>query len=404
MKDPIKLAHLVSHPIQYFAPLYRELARRREVDLTVFFYSDVSMREFHDFEFGLKIEWDVPLLDGYRYVFCPSARNTPIDGSPLARRNLDIVRELHRFDVIWAQGYAHLTAWMAFLATRWWRKEFIVRDDPTLIYKRSALRRAAKAAFLPFLFRNSWGLYVGKENRRYCEHYRMRRDRMFPARHAVDNSFFMSAAHRLKDKKTQLRSAFGLRRDLPVVLFCGKLIEKKRPLVLAEAFRRVRQRTPCSLLLVGDGSLRPDIEHALSGVPDVAFAGFMNQTEIPMAYSAADLLVLPSVGSETWGLTVNEAMCFGLPIIVSDQVGCAADLVDHGRNGFVVPHDDIDAFSTVIEALVVDPDKRAGFGTQSLEIVKNYSIEACADGIVAACMYATGHSNHQLVAHGEVTE
>ena len=120
-------------------------------------------------------------------------------------------------------------------------------------------------------------------------------------------------------------------------------------------------------------------------VPGVRVVGFLDQTEIPAAYAAADLFVLPTAFHETWGLVVNEAMNFALPIIVSDKVGCGADLVRPGWNGYVVGHDDVAGLATAIEALVDSPDSRRTFGARSLALVDAYSVESCADGIAAAC-------------------
>jgi glycosyltransferase involved in cell wall biosynthesis len=389
VNHPVRLAHLVSHPIQYFAPLYRVLAQRPEVELTVFFYSDETVREFADPGFGRRIEWDVSLLDGYRHVFCASSRRTPISGGPLARRNFDVIPRLRGFDVIWAHGYSHLTAWLAFLAARRRRQPFLLREESTLLPRRSWPRLALKAPALRLMFASAWGLYIGEQNRRYLEHYGMAPERMFPARYAVDNSFFRGEAEQLRPLAPQLRKEFGLSPDWPVVLFCGKLIAKKQPLLLADAFLRMRDRLPCSLLIVGDGELRPQLERMLGGRPDVAFAGFMNQTEISRAYAGSDVLALPSA-LEPWGLTVNEAMCFGLPIVASDQVGCAEDLVRPAWNGFIVPHQSTDALAGALETLVADVALRRAFGARSLELIDSYTVDACADGVVEASLSAVG--------------
>jgi glycosyltransferase involved in cell wall biosynthesis len=380
----------VSHPIQYFAPLYRELARRPDIDLTVYFYSDETVRSFHDQGFGRTIEWDVPLLDGYRHVFCRSAGRTPIVGGPFRRHNFDIVRQLHGYDVVWAHGYAHLTAWLAFLASRFRRTPFLLRDDPTLLRVRPLHRRALKAIALRAMFSQVWGLYVGDENRRYFEHYGVRPDRLFPAPHCVDNTYFQHAARTLGPQRSRIRAELGITDDAPVVLFCGKLIPKKQPRALLDAFLQVKE--PCWLLVVGDGEQRAALEGRAQR--NVVFTGFMGQRDIVRAYAAADLLVLPSAYDETWGLVVNEAMNFSLPVIVSDQVGCAADLVRPASNGFVVPANDTAALADAICKLVADSALRSTFGARGRALIDAYSIEACADGIVSACLAATGrHRN-----------
>jgi glycosyltransferase involved in cell wall biosynthesis len=393
----VRIAHLVSHPIQYFAPLYRELARRNEIDLTVYYYSDETVRSFHDPGFARTIEWDVPLLDGYRHVFCESARHTKITGNPLRRHNLDIVRQLSDYDVIWAHGYAHLTAWLAFLRARLAGIPFLLREEQTLIRKRPLHLRLFKAAALRVLFSGSWGLYIGEENRRYFEHYGVPTERLIPARYCVDNAYFQDAASTLRPERAQIRAELGISDDAPVVLFCGKLTPRKQPLRLVEAFARVT--SPCWLLMAGDGDQREVVESRASS--NVVFAGFMGQREIVRAYAAADIFVLPSA-YETWGLVVNEAMNFSLPIIASDRVGCTTDLVSPGWNGSVVPADNTAALTDAIQKLAADDSLRTTLGAHSRERIDAYSIEACADGIVRACLKAAGRPQDPQVGTTDV--
>jgi glycosyltransferase involved in cell wall biosynthesis len=391
----IRLAHLVSHALPYQVPLYRELSRRPEVDLTVFFYSDASVRGYRDVEFGREVRWDTALLDGYRYRHFASGARTPVQPSYGLRPNRDLLHAVlsEGHDAVWAHGYAWLNVWLvATLAPE--RTALLLRDDQTLIHGRPWYRAALKNVALRRLFGRSWGLYVGEQNRRYFLQYGMAEERLFPARHCVDNDFFQREAERLRPERRSIRARFGIRDDAPVLLFSGKLIPKKDPLLLIEAFERVRSEHECWLLLVGDGELREQAADVVARrrIPDVRFAGFLNQTEIPAAYAAADVFVLPSSLNETWGLVVNEAMNFSLPLVVSDKVGSAEDLVREGWNGVVFPSGDAAALAATLARLVADPELRSSFGRRSLERVGEYSVSACADGIVAACVAATARS------------
>jgi glycosyltransferase involved in cell wall biosynthesis len=401
---PIRVAHLVSHPIQYFAPLYREMAGREEIDFTVFFYSDATTREFIDPGFGRAVTWDTPLLDGYRSRILPSARRTGIAGGFIGRPNVDIIREATTgaYDVLWVHGYAHLTTWLAVAAARARGMRVLIRDEQTLLHGRPWARAAIKEAALRALYAQSSALYIGEENRRYFAHYGMPDDRRFAARYCVDNATLQQRAAELRRHRATLRARFGIATNAPVVLFAGKLIAKKQPLRLIEAFARVRRERDCALLIAGDGPLRADAQRMVAAlhVPDVHFAGFLNQRELPNAYAAADVFVLPSNLHETWGLVVNEAMNFGLPVVVTDKVGCATDLVRDGVNGFTVPHDDTQALVDAIGRLVDDRGLRERFGAISRKIIDRYTIEACADGIVAACI--NDRNEMRARAHAQV--
>ena len=397
---PLRIAHLVSHPVPYHVSLYREVAARPGVDLTVFFYSDASVRGYHDDEYGRAIQWDAPLLDGYRYRFFPSGRRTRVQGTWTGLPNWDLLWDVLRgpFDAIWVHGYAYLNAWLVAPAARAKRMPVLIREEQTLLHGRPWHRAALKSAALKALFRLTWGIYIGEQNRRYFRHYGMPEERLFPARYCVDNGFFRREHAALQPQRAELRRRFEIEGDVPVVLYSGKLVERKDPLTLVEAFARVRAERPCALLVVGDGELRQAVEALVASreIPDVHLAGFLNQSEISAAYTAADVFVLPSRHSETWGLVVNEAMNFALPVVVSDKVGCAEDLVRPGWNGFVFPAGNADALAEALTGLLGDAGRRAEFGQRSRDLVGRYSLEACADGILAACRAAAGSRGASL--------
>lgn len=386
---PVRVAHLVSHPVHYFAPLYRALASRPEIDLTVYFYSDAPLRGYHDAQFGRTIAWDTPLLEGYAHRFAPSASCTEAKASSI-RPDVPLAREIAagRYDVVWAHGYAHATTWLALAGGRAAGARLLVRDEQTLLHERPLHKRLLREPALRALFSQSSGLYIGEANRAFLRRYGMPDERLFAARYCVDNAYFRAKGDELAPRRDAIRRSFGITDDAPVVLFAGKLIEKKQPLRVIEAFARVRAQQRCWLLMAGDGAMRAECEGLIERLraPGVVMAGFLNQGELPRAYAAADVFVLASKLNETWGLVVNEAMNFGLPVVVSDKVGCAADLVRPGENGAIVPHDDTVALAEAIASLVADAPKRAAYGARSREIVSAYSTESAADGIVAACI------------------
>src|SRR5205823_1467894 len=188
---------------------------------------------------------------------------------------------------------------------------------------------------------------VGTSNAEYLRHYGVSPERLFFAPHFVDNDFFATAADAARHQPGGARTRFGIAPGAVVFLFAGKFTAKKRPVDLLEALARLRAaNVDANGLFVGDGPLRAQLEQRARelGAP-VVFTGFMNQGEIAAAYAAADCLVLPSDGGETWGLVVNEAMACGVPAIVSDAVGCAPDLIDEESTGFTFPLGDIKALA-----------------------------------------------------------
>jgi glycosyltransferase involved in cell wall biosynthesis len=384
----MRLAALFSHPIQYFAPLFRALASHSEVDLTVYFCSRQGLKEYVDPGFGKAFRWDIPLLEGYRHKFLPNLRQDRGTQGFLSLINPAIVRELQRerYDALWVHGYMHATNWFASITVRLIGTPILLRGESHLLEPRPFHIRLAKEVVLrPLLRMTSACLYIGTNNKAFYRYFGVPDDRLFFTPYTVDNAFFRQWAEKLAPQRQAIRARWGISDGRPVILYVGKLVPWKQPLSLLEAYYRVRQRHLCALLYVGDGPMRGRIEEVVKekNIPDVYITGFLNQTEIPQAYVAGDILVLPSA-HEPWGLVVNEGMNFGLPVVVTDRVGCAPDLVQKGKNGYVVPYHSVEALEGALERLVAEPEQRRLFGQRSLEIIQGWGIEQTVEGILQA--------------------
>jgi glycosyltransferase involved in cell wall biosynthesis len=223
-----------------------------------------------------------------------------------------------------------------------------VRGDSQLIGPRNILLRIAKAiAFSRLLRRFDGFLYVGQRSREYLLHYGAAADRLFFSPHCVDNASFRAASDAAR------QSMRGAPRESKRLLFVGKLLERKRPLDLLKAAAILQKKQPIEVAFAGSGELEGELREfaRASGVPAI-FHGFVNQSELPAVYAAADVIVLPSDGLETWGLAVNEAMACGLPAVVSDAVGCGPDLVEQGVTGAVFPVGRADLLASAMETAI----------------------------------------------------
>jgi glycosyltransferase involved in cell wall biosynthesis len=202
----------------------------------------------------------------------------------------------------------------------------------------------------------------------------------------IDELNFATGAQRLKSQRDEIRGVWNLPLDSTVFLFAGKFIAKKNPLDYLKALE-IACRDGASVvgLMVGDGPLRLACESQViaAGLP-VTFSGFLNQSELLKAYIAADCLVLPSDGGETWGIVVNEAMWSGLPCIVSDRVGCGPDLVAAQGTGEVFPlHDEV-ALAAAMVNFASNPLLRRESGERARALIQEYSIAAAVEGTVNA--------------------
>jgi glycosyltransferase involved in cell wall biosynthesis len=347
-----------------------------------------------DRDFGHSFQWDIPLLEGYRFSFLPNLRKTSDARGFFSLLNLSVVPSLRdgRYDALLIHGYEHFAKLLAVFAAKSCNTKLLLHGESHLDEPRTPIRRSAKRLVLPGLFRQFDAFaYIGTRNRRYYEFYGAHEPRLFFAPYCVDNNFFSAAAAKAAPNRSALRRALGISDDAPVIIFAGKLTSLKQPDLLLDAFVEVRKKLKCHLLFVGDGALRPTLEKQSNELApgDVHFAGFVNQSRIPEMYACGDIFVLPSLW-EPWGLVVNEAMAAGLPVIVSDKVGCSPDLVEEGGNGYVFGHDNRDQLADRIASLVASASLRAGFSARSKQIISRWSLEAAADGIVQAARAACG--------------
>ena len=231
---PARLAYLVSHPIQYQAPLLRRIAQESGIDLTVFFGSDFSVRGYKDQGFGVGVKWDIPLLDGYKHVFLPRLRdgNDVIFAMPLNRGILSALRGPTgepAFDALWVHGYATANALHGMLAARALGIPVLLRAESWLRDRgRSPLKLALKNLFFSALGSLVDGvLPIGTLNAEYWRHYFAADVPQFLMPYAVDNRYFAERALEARPRLAALRSELGLDPARPVILFASKLQTRK---------------------------------------------------------------------------------------------------------------------------------------------------------------------------------
>jgi len=383
---PVRLAYLVSHPIQYQAPLLRRIAREPDIDLTVFFGSDFSVRGYKDEGFGVGVKWDIPLLDGYRHEFLPSLRDRG-DAGPTSAINRGIFTRLrgHRgaspFDALWVHGYASVNAMHGMFAARLLGIPVLLRAESWLRDRgRSALKLAAKDLFFDGL-KNLVDavLPIGTLNSEYWAHYFGADIPQFLMPYAVDNTYFSERARAAQSGRAALQAELNLNPARPVILFASKLQTRKHCDHLIEAYRRLAhagEEPEPYLVIVGDGEERASLERqaAATGLSTIRFCGFRNQSELPRFFDLATVFVLPS-RHEPWGLIVNEVMNAARPVIVSSDVGCGPDLVEDGVSGCIYPVGDIDALTAALRRVLKSPETAHSMGHRAFDRIQRWSFE-----------------------------
>lgn len=358
----------------------------------VHYFSDHSIRGGMDPGFGVNVSWDIPLLEGYERTFLSRDADL-LRPSSVSICDPERVLRSGGYDSVMVHGYMHRFERQVVVAAKKLgfrtlaRGEFTDRPNMTdggTGGKRNYLKTLVREAYLKWFYRKLDAfLLVGTEARLHLTRMGIDNERMFWSPYSVDTDLIerqQEAYNRAESRRT-LQIASGQ----VAVLFSGKLVPRKDPFTLIEAIEKLPGRQNVVLIVIGDGVLRHQVEAAGRKVlgSRLIMPGFVNQSSLGRYYMAADLFVLPSV-FETWGLVVNEAMQYGLPAIVSCNVGCAADLVIEGRTGFIFDAGNSSTLAECLRRYFEAPDLASRMGVAAREHIGQFTTEASARGILEA--------------------
>lgn len=385
---PHRLAIVTAHVIQNQDPLFRVIAADPDIELEVLFSSRMGAEAYHDADLGVAVQWDIRMLEGYRYRFL---RNLSTRSHGFWRLvNPGIVWALirGRYDAVAVMGWGSVTAWLAYVTCWLLRRPYFICGDSSFVVESHGWRGRVRRLMLRLLFRNAAGfLVMGTMNGHFYRHYGADPRRFFHFPYAIDNTRFAVASRMSPEDRAQGRAEIGIAPGDLTVLFSGKLTALKNPIHLLQAVARMKHRAQTRVVFMGDGPLRLELEKYVRDerLEGVTFLGFVNQREIPRMYALADVLVLPS-SRDHRGTVVNEAMACGLAVIVSDMVGVIGegDIVRHGENGMVFSVGNIDALASALDTLAGDHALLTRMGKRSREIIGTWDFHADVVGLRAA--------------------
>jgi len=389
------LVAIETHPIQYRAPVYRALQQKFGIPVTVIYGSDFSVAGYYDPEFRTQFAWDTDLLSGYAHQFLSTVakgggrtyETVSTLGMATALRNLDP-------GAVLLPGYSprfHQWAWL-----HAWRsgRPILFRGETTDRPQSSgSIQLKARDRMLSLLYRKcSKLLYIGQRSREHFAQYGCPDEKLVFSPYCVDPGPFQVGEDSRSVLRAQARTELGAGEDDRVLLFSGKLSERKGPDLIIEAVRSLSassfpnaELARTVIVFLGDGEMKPVLEASANRGPQVrvCFPGFRNQKEISRYFHGADLFVLPSRRMETWGLVVNEALQHGLPCVVSDAVGCGPDLMVPAMTGEVFASRSSEALAAAIlkaSELIGREEIRDACRAK----IANYSVDRAAEGIAQA--------------------
>ena len=388
MSSRFRLAAVTSHVIPYRAPLFRRLAAEPWLELEVLYCHDYGVRP-QDSAWGLRnFTWEGDFTAGYRSRLLRNVSPRPKVSTLGGEINPELVSILFggRYDAVIFEGWHTVTALAGLLLGNVSPTPILLQCEATLSTQpRSALRALAKPLAMRALLRAPAAfLALGTKNRAFYAHHGVGEERIFPFPYTVDVAWFTAEAERLAEERRRLRADLGFSDRETLFLFVGQMLPRKDPLGLVAAYKALRaQRDDVGLVMVGSGPELDRVRAAADGVPGARIEGFKNVSALPLYYALADVFVLPSF-EETWGLVVNEAMCFGLPVISTWTMGSTFDLVDGRDTGIVVNAGKTDELHAAMTALAADPDRRRQMGARARATIGQWTYEEDAAGLRAA--------------------
>jgi len=350
---------LASHVIPYGSPIFRQLAGDPRLDIQVAYCSMQGAEPGMDPEFEAKIQWDEPLLDGYPWVHVPNKSLRPGLGRFFGLWNTGLWKLIRtgNFDaVVIYTGYMYGSFWLAVLAAKSRGIPVVISSDSTTLRSRNGSRwkERVKPFVLGRVYRSVSVLMAGSPAVR-----ELALQLGTPGERIVVITSGMSkedwAARAEKFDPGAVRDSWGVPRDAPVVLYCAKLQPWKRPLDLARAFAKAAV-PDAYLVYAGEGPQRAELENASRelGIADrIRILGFVNSSQLPGLYKAADLFVLPSE-YDPCPLVVPEAMSTGTPVLLSDAVRGRLDMIHQGQSGYVFRCGDIDELAELLRKVLTD--------------------------------------------------
>src|ERR1700676_2317763 len=369
----LRLVILTEIIAPYRIPVFNVVARRAGLDLHVIFLAetDETRRQWRVYKDEIRFSHQILLSWRWR------AGRTSI----LLNRGLWSALNRANPRVIICGGYNYPASWEGLLWARWHRVRFVLWSESNSQDARAG--RAWVESLKTYFLRHCDRFVVpGKASFEYLKMLGCEEASILTAPNAVDNRLFATHAQGTLGHATEFRDK--LRLPSRFILFVGRLVPEKGVFDLLEAYAKLESgmRSEVGLAFAGDGVSREELPQQAKRISRgvVCFPGFAQREDLSGLYALAECLVLPT-HSDPWGLVVNEAMACGLPIIVSSVAGCSADLVDDGWNGYVVPPRDSEKLSVAINSLVRQPELKQRMSARSLERIRNYSPEECAEGL-----------------------
>ncbi len=359
------------------------LHERGAVTINVFYtWSQSATGSKYDPGFQKEIAWDIPLLNGYPYVFSENVSTEPGSHHNKGIDNPFLIKEVSEWgaDAVLVYGWnfkSHLQL------MRFFHKKIPVwfRGDSTLLDEKPGVKQLLRRFYLRHIFKVvDKAFYAGTANKAYFLAHGLKENELYFMPHAIDNNRF-AASEENKQQATAIRKDLGIPSDALVFLFAGKLEKKKQPVMLLNTFAAIDNEN-AYLIIAGSGEQKEKLKNLTKGKGHIKLLDFQNQQHMPALYAACNVFVLPSKGpNETWGLAINEAMAAAKAVIASNACGATQDLIENGKNGFAFGPHDTDELKRAMQYFINNIDAVQTFGDTSSKMINNYNFKTDCEAI-----------------------
>lgn len=351
-----RVLFITNYPAPYRVRFFDELGKH--MDVTVLFSDRIEEKKHRSSQWFVQGEGHFHMVQLNKRIFTMRGRDLCLDVTSWVRQS---------FDAIVVCGYSTPTVLLAMAYMRLHKIPFYMEVDGGLIREESGIKLQMKRKLVSAA--DAW-ISSGSHTTQYLAHYGAREeDTYFYPFSSLWEADILKETVTAKEKKS-LRSELGIR-EQNVVLTIGQFIHRKGFDVLLQAAAQLKSQT--GIYIVGGEPTEEYLQMVEKlQLKNVHFLGFMKKEELIRHYKAADVFVLPT-REDIWGLVINEAMAYGLPVITTDRCVAGLELVENGVNGYIVPVEDETALAEKIDACFAGDFRR--MGEASLEKVRPYTIE-----------------------------
>lgn len=382
-KPKIKVALIVSHPIQHFCPQYESFAKNPMADIKVFFASRMGLNPYYDAKFNMDISWNNIRINNFNHVFL---NDEPIAGvgSGLDAPRLNIELDLYNPDLVVLYGYFQKFQRRAYRWSLKNRKRVAYISDSEFRKKDFWIKKWTKWPFLRWYFSNiNYFLTVGNANESYYDYYGVKSKHFIRMHFPIDIYQYEKAWQEKSTLNSFIRNKYNLSDSDFIACVVGKLIKLKNQDHILDALEQLEIKGKhLVLFIIGSGEMAEELKLKVNKLKanKIFFTGFVNADELPAYYAACNVYIHPAA-VDAHSLAVSEAVYMGCPVILSDRCGSYGDSddVQQGKNGWVYRFGDIGQLASCIEEVIDNTSDRIRYSKYSHKIALEFQQKAHVD-------------------------